>query len=577
MTIRSVLSAAVIAGVSCNLAYADALEFEVVGVENKLKDNIEAYLDVIPENERKLNFRLESRVRKEASKALEALGYFSPQVTFAGTTEKGFTKKKALVVKVAAGTPTRISAVDIQISGEAKDDPAFAELLQKAPKVGDVLDQSEYDSIKSSIQQLAINRGYFDSEYTLSRLEVSPKLEQAFLRLHFTSGTRYRFGQINYHNSQIDLDRLDSLRDFKTQEFYDVSKIGDFNQSLNNTGWFGSAVVEPDLNNLNKVDVPININLEAAPRNLFETGLGYSTDSGPRVKVSWKKPWFNRKGHSLESDLYVSKPKQTISTGYKIPLADVEHEYYQLKVGVENLDERDTRSLELVSSISRHWLYETGWQRIAYLRWLYSDFSQGEIKDKSSLLIPGINFVRLRSRGGTLPSWADKQNITFEFASDSLASDIDLVRLYGEAAWIRSIKNENKHRFLTRLTSGMIFTPDLEPVPPSMRFFAGGDNTIRGYQFKSISPRDATGELTGGKFMAAASLEYNLQVANDWWLALFADSGDAWSDNLPELKTGAGFGVRWRSPVGPVRIDLAHGFQNEDDNFTVHFSLGPEL
>ncbi|MGL5291948.1 MAG: autotransporter assembly complex protein TamA, partial [Vibrionaceae bacterium] len=231
MTIRSVLSAAVIAGVSCNLAYADALEFEVVGVENKLKNNIEAYLDVIPENERKLNFRLESRVRKEAGKALEALGYFSPQVTVAGTTKKGFTKKKALLVNVAAGNPTRISAVDIQISGEAKDDPAFADLLKKAPKVGDVLDQSEYDSIKSSIQQLAINRGYFDSEYTLSRLEVSPKLEQAFLRLHFTSGNRYRFGQINYHNSQIDLDRLDSLRDFKAQEFYDVSKLGDFNQS----------------------------------------------------------------------------------------------------------------------------------------------------------------------------------------------------------------------------------------------------------------------------------------------------------------------------------------------------------
>ena len=99
------------------------------------------------------------------------------------------------------------------------------------------------------------------------------------------------------------------------------------------------------------------------------------------------------------------------------------------------------------------------------------------------------------------------------------------------------------------------FTESVFDLPPSLRFFAGGDNNLRGYEYESISPKDSDGKLTGAKYMVTTSLEYQYRVYGNWWLAAFVDSGDAWN-NTPEWKTGTGFGIRWASPVGPVRLDL---------------------
>ncbi|MEZ9559105.1 autotransporter assembly complex family protein, partial [Vibrio splendidus] len=108
-------------------------------------------------------------------------------------------------------------------------------------------------------------------------------------------------------------------------------------------------------------------------------------------------------------------------------------------------------------------------------------------------------------------------------------------------------------------------------------FFAGGDNSIRGYGYESISPRDESGALTGAKFIATSSFEYQYRLVGNWWGAAFYDIGDAFNDK-PEWKHGTGVGVRWASPVGPVSLDFAWGLDaKKGDEFQLHFSLGPEL
>lgn len=555
------------------VAIAD-VDFEINGLDDTLEENVSVYLDAIPASERRLTFRFQSRVQEEIANALQALGYFDPQITYK-VEDKTSIDDATVVLDINAGEPVRIAEVDVQLTGDALSDEAFSDLLSTAPKVGDVLNQGQYDALKSAIQSLAVRRGYFDAEYTLSRLEVAPGRHQAFIRLHFSSGKRYHFGEVSYHNSQINEARLNSMLTFKEGDPYLVSDLGAFNQSLSNTGWFSSVLVEAGLDNVRDDRVPIAVNLEPAPRNRFETGVGYSTDVGARVKVGWKKPWFNSRGHSLNTDLYVSGPKQTLESTYKIPMENVQREFYQVQVGLESIDNNDTESLELTSSISRHWQYDTGWQRALFLRWLYSDYTQANISNISSLVLPGVNFSRVRSRGGAMPHWGDKQSITFEAGDPALLSDISLFRVVGQTAWIRSLNDNN--RFLTRINGGGIFTSEFERVPPSLRFFAGGDNSIRGYSYESVSPRDSDGQLEGGAYTATGSLEYNYRVSGNWWAALFVDSGDAWTSSDPQWKTSAGVGVRWESPVGPVRLDIAHGFENEDDDFMIHFSLGPEL
>ena len=119
---------------------------------------------------------------------------------------------------------------------------------------------------------------------------------------------------------------------------------------------------------------------------------------------------------------------------------------------------------------------------------------------------------------------------------------------------------------------------NIEQLPTSLRFFAGGDASVRGYAYNSIGPTDEEGVVIGGKNLLVGSLEYEHRVWDGWSLAAFVDSGDAFDGASPELKTGAGVGLRWRSPVGPVRIDLASGLDRPPgDAFRFSFSIGPEL
>lgn len=550
------------------------LEFDVKGLKSGLKKNVVIYLDAIPLREKKVSFRLESRVKEEINKALQALGYYHAKIEYSIKNVKSETDA-TVFLKIKAGPAVIISDVDIKIEGEAKNDTSFSELLKNTIKKGEILNQGKYDELKVAIQSLAVRRGYFDSHYTTSLLKVVPKLNEAFIVLHFNSEKRYAFGDVSYQNSQIEESRLNSMLTFEPGDPYLVGDLGAFNQELSNTNWFSTVLVESDLKNMKDYRVPITVILEPAVRNRLETGVGYSTDTGPRLKVGWDKPWFNRAGHSINTDFYISSPQKKLETTYQIPLDDVLRDFYQVRLGVEKLNNNDTKSFETTASVSRHWKYDSDWHRILYLRWLYSDFTVANTSDISNLILPGVNFSRIRSRGGVMPSWGDKQSVTFEIGNPIWGADIHLYRVIAESTWIRSVNDDN--RFIFRANAGAVLTDSFDKVPPSLRFFVGGDNSIRGYAYKSISPRDSEGQLEGGSYMGTGSIEYNYRVADNWWGAVFVDAGDAWTGIKPEWNKSVGVGIRWVSPVGPIRFDIAHGFDNTDENFMLHFGMGPAL
>ena len=133
------------------------------------------------------------------------------------------------------------------------------------------------------------------------------------------------------------------------------------------------------------------------------------------------------------------------------------------------------------------------------------------------------------------------------------------------------------HRFLGRVQFGGSATNGYKSVPPSLRFFAGGDQSVRGYDYQTLSPTNGDGDRIGGRYMVAGSAEYQYQIADKWRLATFVDQGNAFNTlDFPSLKTGVGFGVRWVSPVGPLRLDLAKAL-DDDGGIRLHFSMGPEL
>ena len=588
-----------------------ALDATISGVSNEVEDNIQAYLQNI-DAAQYTEVRLEGEIRRRAQEAMRVYGYYEPEITLARATDK------RVWLEIVPGPQVEIEVLSIKVEGDASEDPPFQQAVNNFPlKEGDALRHAPWDRLSSQFSGLAIERGYFDWGFTDRRMEVRPYLQSARLYMDFDSGPRYQFGTTSITGSHIELDRLQRIQPFHQGDPYLAQSLAEYNQALAETGWFSSVSVRPRLETAQELTIapsgggdpwwseatasqperprvssaalasalrltkpgdtqlPIDVSVEPADRHQFEVGIGYATDVGPRLRFGWDQPWINRYGHSLDHDLYLSAPEQRFTGVYNVPLEDPLRDSYRLQYGIRNVDDSDTKSLEGTVELARRWKFDNDWVQTLYFRTTYEDFEQGGEADEVWLFYPGIQWSRTRTRPQRFPLWGDRQQLSLEYSDTVWGSDATFARITGDTEWIRMIGNDN--RFLARVSVGAIETDDFAKIPPSLRFFAGGDRSVRGYSYESLSPRNDEGRLRGGQQMLTSTLEYQRRVTGDWWGATFVDSGDAFDNWAPDdLKTGAGAGVRWVSPVGPIRFDIAHPFDHEDD-WRLHFSIGPEF
>ncbi|HBN88905.1 MAG TPA: hypothetical protein DD408_07100, partial [Rheinheimera sp.] len=390
---------------SFTLCAQSRLKLQVTGVKGALKDNVDIYLQKFREDDAIPGLSFHSELEREVRTALEALGYYHSEILIEASADQPHT----ITLHVNAGEPVRIDTADIQLLGDAANDEEFLALRQQqAPAVGKVLHQGQYDGFKQALRHLALRKGYFDARFTESRLEVAAELNKAFVHLHFDSGTRYKFGEVSFHGNQIETERLYSMLPFAPEDPYHVNKLGELNQTLAASGWFSSILVEGDVENINQYHLPIEVNFEPERRNIIETGIGYSTDIGPRLKLNWHKPWLNKAGHSLRSDMAISEIEQSVEAAYKLPLTTAATDFYQVQLGFRNRDNEDTASRESNLLLERYWLLSDEWYRTVSVRWLYEDFVQADQRDNISLIMPGVSYNRTRQKGGTMPYWANR-------------------------------------------------------------------------------------------------------------------------------------------------------------------------
>ncbi|WP_340148233.1 autotransporter assembly complex family protein [Franzmannia pantelleriensis] len=607
-----------------SLAPAWALDADVEGITGRPADNIVLYLDGLDAAQYSQS-RLESVVRRRSREALRVYGYYEPQL------QLGFSGDpvERVTVMVEPGPQVLIQTLNFEVRGEARRDQPFVDAVDDFPlSEGDPLEHAPYDRLRNRLSGLSLERGYFDSRFLDRRLEVRPWEQSARLYLTLDSGPRYRFGEPRFYGSHIDEDRLRRMLPFEPGDPYLAGDLARYNQRLGQSNWFSSISVRPrvggdaslaldapagpgwwqqaDLEGEGAppappadtpvegpiisaqslaavraltpqpLDVPIDVNLVPADRHQFEVGIGYATDVGPRMRLGWNQPWINRLGHSLNHDLFLSGPEQRFTGEYAIPLEDPLRDSYRLQYGFRHRDSDDTRSLEASVELARRWEFDNGWVQSAYLRSTFEDFTQGVDDGQTFLLYPGISWSRTRTRNPRFPSWGDRQRVAFEYSNPAWGSDIEFFRTTADSQWIRMVGQDN--RFIGRLGLGSIETSEFEQLPPSLRFFTGGDRSVRGYAFDTLAPRDEDGALLGGQQLLTASLEYQRRVTGDWWGATFVDTGDAFDDWGPDqLNTGVGLGVRWISPVGPIRFDVAHPLDDDDSDWRIHFAIGPEF
>lgn len=558
---------------------ASNVRLQLTGLEGELQKNVRARLSTITPDEVNADGRFRARVDEAIRKGLRALGYYDPEIRFAFIPAQG-RGRPVLKVTVKPGEPVKIAGSSIAIRGGAQSDEDYQKLVrQRRPVEGSILNHGAYDDFKSQLSTLSMRKGYFDGRFNKSQLGVMPSTHQAWWDIDYDSGTRYRFGKVNFRGSQIQSAYLWNLVPFQEGDVYSAEQLGEFNRRLSATGWFNSVVVAPDFEQGRRGKVlPLDAVLTPRTRNSVETGVGYATDVGPRLKTTWKRPWVNAYGHSLESSLSLSAPEQQLDLSYKIPLLKSPLEqYYLVQGGFKREDLNDTQSDSTSLNLARYWELSSGWQRAVNLHWTLDHFTQANVTNTTMLIYPGLSFNRTRQRGGLMPDWGDTQRYSVDVSNTLWGSDIDFAVFQAQNVWIRSLAE--KHRFVARANLGWIETGSFSRVPPSLRFFAGGDRSIRGYKYKSVSPRDSDGKLTGASKLATGSLEYQYNVTGKWWGAVFVDSGEAVNDLArTNLKTGAGIGIRWASPVGPIKLDIARPIgDNDKHGLQFYIGLGPEL
>lgn len=560
------------------VASAANVRLQVEGLSGELEKNVRAQLSTIQSDEVTPDRRFRARVDDAIREGLKALGYYEPTIDFdlRLPPAKG---RQVLIAKVTPGEPVRIGGTEVILRGGARTDRDYLDLLNTRPAIGTILNHGDYDSFKSSLTRVALRKGYFDSEFNKSQLGVSLDRHQAFWDIDYNSGQRYRFGPVTFEGSQIRDEYLQNLVPFKQGDYYTSQDLAELNRRLAATGWFSSVVVAPQFEKSRQTKVlPLQGVVSPRKENTVETGVGYSTDVGPRVKGTWRKPWMNSYGHSLTSSLSLSAPEQQLDFSYKVPLLKSPLEqYYLMQGGFKRTDLNDTQADSTTLAVSRYWEMSSGWQRALNLRWSLDHFTQANVTNTTMLIYPGVSVNRTRSRGGLMPTWGDSQRYSVDYSNTMWGSDINFIVMQAQDVWIRTLYD--RHRFVVRGNLGWIEADNFSKVPPDLRFFAGGDRSIRGYKYKSISPKDDDGKLMGASKLATGSLEYQYNVSGKWWGAVFVDSGEAVSDiRESNFKTGAGLGVRWQSPVGPIKLDIARPIgDKEEHGLQFYIGLGPEL
>ena len=161
-------------------------------------------------------------------------------------------------------------------------------------------------------------------------------------------------------------------------------------------------------------------------------------------------------------------------------------------------------------------------------------------------------------------------------ASRYWGTDINMAKVQSRKKYLRSL--DRTHFFTTRLDLGAIYVDEIESVPASMRFFAGGSQSIRGYQYETVTPVDAADAYIGGRYLTVGSFEYGYQFAEKWRIGLFVDAGTSTNDFSEPVSIGVGTGIRWMTPIGPVKVDFAVPVNSDTDTkYTFHLYIGPEL
>ena len=522
--------------------------------------------------------RLYRRAEQQIEQALQPYGYYNAKVD-GELVNEGEAFRAVLHVK--AGQPVKVSELSIRIDDAARKLRAVRSAISAfSPQKGQRLDHASYERSKAAIHASLFSVGYLDAELATHRVEVERASNTAKVELEWKLGPRYRFADTNFEGGQFGDDFMQRFIPWDVGDYYSQDKLLELQQRLFDANYFAISQVQPDTEHATEGKVPIAVTLAPAKRTVYTAGLFIGTDTGVGVRGGIERRWVNRRGHKLKFETILAQRLKTLSTLYQVPLPGPDN--HSLNFGItyrdENTKTSESKTLRLAANDSRIW---HGWTRTIGLQFLTGDFKVADEKGSTTLLYPEVSLTRKRADDFNFPRKGWSLTLAARAGQKGLISDTSFAQVTADAKWIHGLGDNG--RFIGRGSAGYTQVGDFDKLPPELRFFAGGDRSIRGYTFQTIGPRRLTDDNTepkviGGDRLLVGSAEYEYYFTPTWGAAAFVDAGDAFMGNDFDLKVGAGLGVRWRSPVGLVRVDLGTPIGDEfASGVELHVIIGPDL
>ncbi|MCB1674802.1 MAG: outer membrane protein assembly factor [Halioglobus sp.] len=585
-------------------ARADDVAVRIDGLQEPLLTNVRKSLSVAAEHEKPWSAariqRLYRLGAREIRQALQPYGYYNPTSEAALEPPAAGESTWRVSFTVDAGPPTRVTGLHLAVNGPGRAAPAVRSALEQTRLAqGKRLVHADYSDTKRALYNAAYGAGYLDAHFSQSVMRVDPKTDSAQIELVLDTGERFYFGPVTFHQSVLNDAFVQRFVPFAPGDPFDAEQLIALQLALSSTDYFGQIAIDADHNSARRVppddatssaasqgvetvdepaarlEIPVNVTAEPSKPQHYRLSAGYGTDTGPRVGVGVKFRHLNRHGHQFSTDLRISQVQQALSASYDIPIGNVASDRLSFTADIANEEFGDIGTLRYGLGAMRDTAWESGRNRI-YLNLWRDSYNLGDDRRTSTLFYPGYTFSLQRADDLLFTHQGISLELDARGGSAALLSSTDFLR--GTAVLRTVLPLGANSRLLMRAEAGAIAASDFADVSPAQRFFAGGAQSIRGYSYQSISPRNAKGDNVGGKFLGVGSVEADYFFYKNYGIAAFYDVGDS-VDSLNDfsLQKGVGIGFRWASPVGMVRLDFAHPLDDPDTALQIHFSLGPDL
>jgi translocation and assembly module TamA len=557
---------------------ADRITVTIHGLEEQMLESARANLELSQYAERDVSAaqarRLFDRGKDQIVRSLEPFGFYNPSVE--SRLERPEPGKFHAIFEVKAGDPVIVQASSIEVAPEAIElKPVKTAVETFQPRHGDRLDHAAYERSKDQISKALANDGYLSAQLVRHKVSVVRSANTADIDLAWDVGPRYRLGELRFSKAQFPDAFLQRFKPWRDGEYYSAEKLLTLQQALVDADYFTSVGVAPDLEHAVSGEVPIDVMLIPAKRTLYTANIYFSTDSGPGARLSVQRRWLNDRGHKLGGDIEYSSRLEQISVNYQIPQPGPEPRHYTFGVGYrdETTDTSRSRMFRLAGSqVADRW---RGFTRTLGLQYLNGDFEIADERGQTSLLYADGLLTRKQANDIYFPTAGYSVLYGLRFGFKQLLSDTSFAQVRAEGKWLRKVGSNG--RVILRSALGAMIVEDFDALPPELRFFAGGDRSIRGFDYQAIGDTNASGGVIGGEYLVAASTEYEHYFFGNWGAAVFVDAGDAFKTSF-NVNVGSGIGLRWKSPIGMVRIDVARPVVTDlSSGWRLHLIIGPDL